>query len=72
MTQQEIIDYQTTNEIKVYKLNQLGFSNEEIVIAMKPLFVNTKGARGVAYVKTILNDFSQKPEKIKKANKIPD
>ena len=72
MTVDEIINYNTTNLIKVYKLNQLGLSNEEIVEAMKPLFTNTKGPRGVSYVKSILKEFIDDPTKIQKANKIPD
>jgi hypothetical protein len=72
MTVDEIINYNTSNLIKIYKLNQIGLTNEEIVQAMKPLFVNTKGSRGVGYVKSMLKEYVDDPKKIERANKIPD
>jgi hypothetical protein len=72
MTTQEILNYKTTNQIKIYKLNQIGLSNAEIVEAMKPLYVNTKGSRNEAFVKWLLNEFAKNPQKITIANKIPD
>ena len=72
MTTQEIINYNTTNFIKVYKLNQIGLSNGEIAEAMKPLFVNTKGNRNASWLKSVLKDYAENPKKIAAANKIKD
>lgn len=72
MTKDEIINYNTTNLIKIYKLNQIGLSEQEIVDAMKPLFANTKGSRGIGYVKSMLKEYIDDPKKIERANKIPD
>lgn len=72
MTIDEIVNYKTSNLIKVYKLNQLGLSNQQVADAMKPLFTTTKGVRNDTWVKYILNMFEQDPNMIKKANKIQD
>jgi hypothetical protein len=72
MTVDEIINYKTSNLIKVYKLNQLGLSNQQVSDAMKPLFTTTKGVRNDTWVKYILSMFEEDPNMIKKANKIKD
>jgi hypothetical protein len=72
MTADEIINYKTTKQIKVYKLNQIGLSNAEIVEAIKPLFVGTAGSRNESFVRWVLNEFAENPKKIERANKIRD
>jgi hypothetical protein len=72
MTTDEIVNYNTTNYIKVYKLNQLGLSNQEVADAMKPLFTTTKGVRNASWVKSVLKMYEVDPNLIKKANKIQD
>lgn len=72
MTVDEIVNYDTTNYIKIYKLNQLGLTPEEIADVIKPLFVNTQGVRNAAYVKYMLKAFIDDPKRIQRANKIPD
>lgn len=73
MTKEEIVKYNTTNQIKIYKLNQIGLTSKEIVDVMTPLFTkNTNPDKRVYYVNSILKEFIKDTSKIEKANKIPD
>ena len=74
MTVDEIINYKTTNQIKIYKLNQLGLSNVMIIDAMKQSFnsLQSNDNKKKYYVNSILKEFMKNPEKIQKANKIQD
>ena len=72
MTKEEIIAYKTTNQIKIYKLNQIGLSSSEIAQEMQPLFKPGDDSKRVYYVNSILKEFQKDKSKIEKANKIPD